>query len=82
MRPYPAGGRLEPHFVLLAREAPPVMGFLDGHSEELLAAWPASQPLVVRSSPACLELRVSGRRLEKVEDVERLAELGQSFLQN
>ena len=82
MRPYPAGGRLEPHFVLLAREAPPAMGFLDGRSEELLAAWPASQPLVVRSSPACLELRVSGRRLEKVEDVERLAELGQSFLQN
>ena len=79
MRPYPAGGRLEPRFVLLAREAPPAMGFLDRRSEELLAAWPASLPLVVRSSPACLELRMPGRRLEKVKDVERLVELGQSF---
>jgi hypothetical protein len=82
MRPYPAGGRLEPRFVLLAREAPPAMGFLDGRSQELLAAWPASQPLVVRSSPARLELRVAGRRLEKPADVERLVELGQSFLQH
>lgn len=80
MCPYPAGGRLEPHWVLLAREAPPAMGFLDGRSQELLAAWPASLPLVVRSSPACLELRVPGRRLEKPEDVERLVELGLSFL--
>ena len=81
MRPYPAGARLEPHFVLLAREAPPAMGFLDGRSEERLAAWPAALPLVVRSSPACLELRVAGRRLEKPQDIERLVELGQSFLQ-
>jgi hypothetical protein len=80
MRPYPAGGRLEPRFVLLAREAPPAMGFLDGRSQELLAAWPAALPLVVRSSPARLELRLTGRRLEKPEDVERLVKLGQSFL--
>ncbi|HOW44301.1 MAG TPA: hypothetical protein PK919_03905 [Candidatus Aminicenantes bacterium] len=81
MRPYPAGGRLEPRFMLLAREEPPAMGFLDGRSEEMLAAWPAALPLVVRSSPARLELRVAGRRLERPEDIERLVELGQSFLQ-
>lgn len=80
MRPYPVGGRLGPRFVLLAREEPPAMGFLDGRSQELLAAWPVSLPLVVRSSPARLELRVTGRRLEKPQDIERLAELGQSFL--
>ncbi len=82
MRPYPAGQRLEPRFMLLARAAPPAMGLLDGDCEELLAAWPVALPLVVRSSPARLELRIAGKRLEAPQDVERLVELGQSFLRS
>lgn len=79
LRPYSPGPRLEERFVLLAREEPPAMGFLEARTEELLLAWPASLPLVIRSSPARLELQVAGKRLERPEDVDRLIELGESL---
>ncbi len=80
MRPFAAGERLDARYVLFAREAPPAMGFLDGRTEDLLLAWPARLPLVVRSSPARLSLRVLNVRLEKPAEVAALVELGQSLV--
>lgn len=82
MRPFPAGERLDGRYVLFAREPPPAMGFLDGRTEDLLLAWPPRLPLVVRSSPARLSLKVLNFRLEKPAEVVAFIELGQSLVRN
>jgi hypothetical protein len=79
LRPFPAGERLDPRYVLFSREEPPAVGFLDGRAEDLLLAWPHKLPLVVRSSPARLSLTALNQRLEKPGEVAAFIELGLSL---
>jgi len=79
LQPVSANARLDPRYVLFAREKRPAMGLLSSRAEELLLGWPAALPLVIRSSPARLSLALSNKRLEKPEDVARFIELGESL---
>ncbi len=81
LRAFSPGERLDSRYILFAKEKPPAMGLLSPRAEELLLAWPAKLPLVVRSSPARLSLMIANKRLEKPEEVDRFIELGGSFLE-
>lgn len=79
LRTFAAGDRLDPRYVLFAREEPPAMGVLSSRAEELLLAWPQKLPLVVRSSPARLSLTALNQRLDRPGEVAAFIELGLSL---
>jgi hypothetical protein len=74
-----ANERLDPRYVLFAREKRPAAGLFSSRGEELLLGWSPKLPLIIRSSPARLSLAIHNRRLEKPEDVALFIELGKSL---
>jgi len=81
LQPADPGERLAARYVLFAPEKSRPRDLFPVRAEELLLAWPAKLPLLVRSSPARFQVQVMNKRLEKPEEVARFIELGESLLE-
>lgn len=78
LQPVELGSPLAERYILFAPERARCQDLIPGRAEELLLAWPARPPLVVRSSPARLQIQVLGKRLEQPGEIIRIIELGES----